>query len=702
MTSMSNNSELTMAFRVFNTRRQQTEETYHITFDESPDAIKFSKPLVDDINIVEIERYSPDEYLHPYEPSQRWSQDKHIELVNIIGNPGAGMLTRAMAKELSATSAHECLFVDVLSKEEPKKVSETLQHPEWVDAMQEQRDETGIVIKNKARLVAQGYNQQEGIDYHETFAPVARLESIAFSIYMNFIVYQMDVKNAFLNVKTPMVPPNKLRPDLNGKAVNETRYRGMIRSLMYLTASKLGIQFSTCLCVRYQSNPKDSYLIDVKRIFRKSTSAEAEYVAVVGCCANILWMKSQLNDYDIIYEKVEFTVEEIALITNNEVALLWPQLEYLCEFWYTAKTLDGSKIWVSTLAGGISEDIGIATFRNALRAHYLPHSSGKTGGHDQISNKDAIILYCLSNRVKALKPNQPEGPPFTAHMLAIYNTDVHVVPKAPKTSSHSKKKVSKSKTGQLDEETQSSSAKDKIPSHPSGSTPMVPEMHKEEQQAAGGPASLRATSKERAHPQLSSRCDASADSTAEVDPVKYAPNDSIPHTDLGKNKESISDEISKKIKLEDLSGLMKDTRSPFFTPNSPQDEPIIVSDENEDVETKKDEDTHATSHDVPEDTSVPHPPSPKSAQIQELMAQLDPHYPNINQLTELLEKLKTLDALSSLLNKVTDTLNRFATVVENASGATGNSVPSASKRVSHLLRGRKKQIQLQKMLIQQT
>ncbi|GKC72235.1 retrovirus-related pol polyprotein from transposon TNT 1-94 [Tanacetum coccineum] len=71
-------------------------------------------------------------------PQDKWSQDKHIELVNIIGNLGAGMLTRAMAKELSAASAHECLFVDFLSEEEPKKVIEALMHPGWVDAMQEE------------------------------------------------------------------------------------------------------------------------------------------------------------------------------------------------------------------------------------------------------------------------------------------------------------------------------------------------------------------------------------------------------------------------------------------------------------------------------------------------------------------------------------------------------------------------------------
>ncbi|GJS30918.1 retrovirus-related pol polyprotein from transposon TNT 1-94 [Tanacetum coccineum] len=264
-------------------------------------------------------------------PQDKWSQDKHIELVNIIGDPRAGMLTRAMARELSDASDHECLFVDFLSKEEPKKVSEALKHPGWVDVMQ---DELNQFNRNKVWTLvpapyAQGYNQQEDIDYDETFALVARLKAIriflAFSTYMNFIVYQMDVKSAFLNgkqkeevyvkqppgfessefpnhikqsergilinqekyvkdllkkydingssVKTPMVPPDNLGPDLNGKTINETQYRGMIGSLMYLTASRPDIQFSTCLCARYQANPKESHLIDVKRIFRclKST-----------------------------------------------------------------------------------------------------------------------------------------------------------------------------------------------------------------------------------------------------------------------------------------------------------------------------------------------------------------------------------------------------------------------------------------------
>ncbi|GJX70459.1 retrovirus-related pol polyprotein from transposon TNT 1-94 [Tanacetum coccineum] len=69
-------------------------------------------------------------------------------------------------------------------------------------------------------------------------------------------------------VKTPMVPPNNLGHDLAGKSVNETSYRGMIESLMYLTTTRPDIEFSTVLCTRYQSNPKESHLIAGKRILK--------------------------------------------------------------------------------------------------------------------------------------------------------------------------------------------------------------------------------------------------------------------------------------------------------------------------------------------------------------------------------------------------------------------------------------------------
>ncbi|GKF00894.1 putative ribonuclease H-like domain-containing protein, partial [Tanacetum coccineum] len=126
-----------------------------------------------------------------------------------------------------------CLFACFLSQLEPSSVAQALNDSDWVEAMQEEmqqfinqkvwklvplpkgkiaigtkwilknkRDARGIVVRNKARLVAQGHRQEDGIDYDEVFAPVARIEAIrlflAFSSYMGFMVYQMDVKSAFL------------------------------------------------------------------------------------------------------------------------------------------------------------------------------------------------------------------------------------------------------------------------------------------------------------------------------------------------------------------------------------------------------------------------------------------------------------------------------------------------------------------------
>ncbi|GKA37672.1 retrovirus-related pol polyprotein from transposon TNT 1-94 [Tanacetum coccineum] len=393
-------------------------------------------------------------------------------------------------------------------------------------------DELGSILKNKARLVARGYRQEEGIDFEESFAPVTRLEAIqiflAFATHMNMVIYQMDVKTAFLNgnlreegyvsqpdgfvdpdkpnyvyklkkalyglkqaprawydmlssflisndfskgsvdptlfirregkelllvqiyvddiifaastpelcdlfakimcskfkmsmmgkisfflglqisqsprgifinqskyaleslkkygfescdpVDTPMVEKSKLDEDKEGKAVDPSHYRGMIGTLLYLTASRPDLQFAICMCARYQARPTEKHLNAVKRIFRylkgtvhrglwypkdssialtafadadhagcqdtrRSTSGsiqllgdrlvswsskrqksaaisstEAEYIALSGCCAQVLWMRSQLTDYGFGFNKIPMYCDNksaIALCCNN-------------------------------------------------------------------------------------------------------------------------------------------------------------------------------------------------------------------------------------------------------------------------------------------------------------------------------------------------------------------------------------------------
>ncbi|GKE30019.1 putative ribonuclease H-like domain-containing protein, partial [Tanacetum coccineum] len=113
----------------------------------------------------------------------------------ILGDPKSSVQTRSIVKQTSGAHALE----------EPKKIPEALKDDSWVEAMQEElnkRDERGVVVRNKTRLVAQGHRQEEGIDYDEVFAPMARIEAIrlflAFASFMGFIVYQIDVKSAFL------------------------------------------------------------------------------------------------------------------------------------------------------------------------------------------------------------------------------------------------------------------------------------------------------------------------------------------------------------------------------------------------------------------------------------------------------------------------------------------------------------------------
>ncbi|CAM8994349.1 unnamed protein product [Rhodiola kirilowii] len=441
---------------------------------------------------------------------------------------------------------------------EPKSVQEALKDPDWIQAMQDElhqfernkvwrlvprpekrkvigtrwilrnkRNSDGEVVRNKARLVVKGYSQQEGIDYEETFAQVARLEAIrlliAYSVQFGIKLHQMDVKTAFLNgflkeeifveqtpgfevpehpdhvyvldkalyglkqaprawyerlskyllahgyergkvdktlfllrtnkhllivqvyvddiifgstsdelvksftklmesefemsmvgeltfflgiqvrqlengteisqqkylsevvkkyglgdskhVNTPSSPNESLTKDNTSPRTDATRYRGMIGSLLYLTASRPDIMFSVCQCARFQADPRESHVKAVKRILRylkgteklvlwyprvkslrlegftdadfagdktdrKSTSgmaqflgsclvswgskkqnsvalstAEAEYIAAAACCAQVLWLRNQLSDFNLHFDQVPIFCDNTSAIS---------------------------------------------------------------------------------------------------------------------------------------------------------------------------------------------------------------------------------------------------------------------------------------------------------------------------------------------------------------------------------------------------
>ncbi|KAK2367888.1 putative mitochondrial protein [Trifolium repens] len=483
----------------------------------------------------------------------------------ILGNKNSPRKTR------SAFQQNDSLL-GLISMIEPETVDEALTDDGWIIAMQEELNqfqrndvwdlvpkpihkniigtkwvfrnklnEQGEVVRNKARLVAQGYSQQEGIDFTETFAPVAKLEAIrlllSYAINHGITLYQMDVKSAFLNgfiteevyvkqplgfedlknpeyvfklkkslyglkqaprawyerlsnflleygfqkgqvdntlfrkttkkdiliiqiyvddiifgstnaslcksfsklmqeefemsmmgelkfflgiqinqgedgtyihqtkytkvllkmfnledckpMTTPMHPTSSLNKEEIGSKVDQKLYRGMIGSLLYLTASRPDILYSVCLCARFQSDPREPHLTAVKRIFRylkgttslgllykksfdcklvgfcdadyagdkierKSTSGncqfigenliswaskrqatialsttEAEYISAAKCCTQLLWMKYQLEDYNITESRIPLYCDDTAAIHLSKNPILHSRAKHI-------------------------------------------------------------------------------------------------------------------------------------------------------------------------------------------------------------------------------------------------------------------------------------------------------------------------------------------------------------------------------------
>nr|GEX10252.1 retrovirus-related Pol polyprotein from transposon TNT 1-94 [Tanacetum cinerariifolium] len=183
------------------------------------------------------------------------------------------------------------------------------------------KDEHGTTTKNKARLVTQGYSLEEGIDYDKTFAPVARMEAIkiflAFATFMNFKVYQIDVKSDFLN--------GKLKKEVYVKQPHGFESSEFSDYVCKLDKALYGLKQAPRACsmckvlVQSKGITSNSYEKNTQSV--AMSSIKAEYVAAVGCCTSILWMKSQLSNYDIYYKMVLIFCDNTSAIaiSNNLV-----------------------------------------------------------------------------------------------------------------------------------------------------------------------------------------------------------------------------------------------------------------------------------------------------------------------------------------------------------------------------------------------
>nr|GEW93709.1 hypothetical protein [Tanacetum cinerariifolium] len=232
-------------------------------------------------------------FYQPYPHEFQWTKDHPLE--QVIAKPSRPVLTRNQLR----SDGDMCMYALTVSTIEPYNIKEAMTDPTWFESMQEEllqfkrldnkHDEEQTVIRNKSRLVVRGYRQEEGIDFEESFDPVARMEAIriflAYATHKSFSVFQMNVKTAFLH--------SSLK--------------------------------KTCMCVNLKAKPIEKHLKEVKRIFcylwgtvnaglwytkdsgfELTGFSDADYA---GCkdtfkSTSVLWMRTQLTDYGFHFNKI--------------------------------------------------------------------------------------------------------------------------------------------------------------------------------------------------------------------------------------------------------------------------------------------------------------------------------------------------------------------------------------------------------------
>ncbi|GJT82213.1 retrovirus-related pol polyprotein from transposon TNT 1-94 [Tanacetum coccineum] len=227
-------SQNSKAYIILNKHTRKIKKSLNVTFDETPRPSK-TPPLVnDDLDEKEAIRKTKKKNLENVVKDETLEIEEIVNIKESRNHPLENVIGNLNQRTLRSQAQNQSNFFCFISTIEPKNVNEALGNESWIVAMQEELnqfiandvwelvpqpknmsiigtkwvfrnklDENGVVPRNKARLVAQGYNQQEGIDYDETYTMVARLESIrillAYACALDFKLIQMDVKSAFLN-----------------------------------------------------------------------------------------------------------------------------------------------------------------------------------------------------------------------------------------------------------------------------------------------------------------------------------------------------------------------------------------------------------------------------------------------------------------------------------------------------------------------
>ncbi|GJS68163.1 retrovirus-related pol polyprotein from transposon TNT 1-94 [Tanacetum coccineum] len=374
-------SQNSKAYIILNKHTRKIKESLNVTFDETPPPSKTSPLVDDDLDEEEAIRATEKKNLENVVEDETLEIDEIVNIKESRNHPLENVIGNLNQRTLRSQAQNQSNFFCFISTIEPRNVNEALGDESWIVAMQEELnqfiandiwelvpqprnmtiigtkwvfrnklDENGVVSRNKTRLVAQGYNQQEGIDYDETYAPVARLESIrillAYACALDFKLFQMDVKSAFLNgfiieefemsmmgelnfflglqikqledgiffnqskyikemlkkfgledfkpMKTPMSSDTKVTKDEECESVDSTKYRGMIGSqnlslFRYIKGTThLGLWYpkgTSIETVVYADSDHAGDYVD-----RKSTSCIYTFV---GCCSTSWFSKKQ-------------------------------------------------------------------------------------------------------------------------------------------------------------------------------------------------------------------------------------------------------------------------------------------------------------------------------------------------------------------------------------------------------------------------